>query len=779
MFVINKKSSIIISLILGLCLINSASNANDLNKVDIKRSNTSSSTLNVTIYTANPYDENVAVTKKADDKYVILMPNISGVNASNIDYSAIKDIVSDVSLKSVDDAANGYTKITLTTTKPVTITTSTKKSTPLTEEQKAYKNLIAQAKGYAAQATATQPQTTQAKPVQVVPQTQPDKQVSGNVQQTKSKNNAQEKNILLSSVPIDPVIKKEVKTESKQKLVDKNQADAKNTAQKTKTTAPIAPTTNISFEEETKQILQTTQNNVNDINAENTASEQVLQEPAAESTNISNEQNLSKNIQTQDVIPQTRSNEGTEKNMLTTVIILLSSILGLMAFFKGIKSSLEGSVVLKKSFKDNLHEKPHEPVADYSDIASDKTLSWQEKYQKYVNSVIEINPEDGVLRHVGNGEYEFVNSSEIESIYKDNSYEVGYGEVVNAAGGAAQLQPKSEPKFKVYNKPAMNSSPSDLPPIKKVKNQSLNADSAPKLKLVENDSEFTSYKDLAESLERTLHESPDVERISIDEEALLKQMDFEIGTPKDGSAIVQKEEDAISNSIRKAPKLKSFANKLALEETRRYSPSPKYHSDIIKSKGIESKYVNLENSRLYSSGRTFENANLSSADLITRNKIKSNRAMTSSVKSSTGKTGKYTTISVDEFFDSIDSSSKITASATLASRVADRLTAISNSSEKAETKAPNVANPLEGKVIKAGYNIDETSGFYIITDKEGHCSLIGKANNEVTVLKDFSHFVDAKLQVRKDGDNVYIVKAAGERYLVEVNGSKMGVLIEL
>ncbi|MBQ1612040.1 MAG: hypothetical protein II085_01055, partial [Alphaproteobacteria bacterium] len=260
--------------------------------------------------------------------------------------------------------------------------------------------------------------------------------------------------------------------------------------------------------------------------------------------------------------------------------------------------------------------------------------------------------------------------------------------------------------------------------------------------------------------------NPSVERIDVED-------DYDSDNP-----FVHREEDVISKSIRRAPKLKSFANKMALEKTNRLAPSPKHRSDIIKLKNTESKYVNLENSNLYSSGRSFANANLSSADLINRNKISSRLKATSPVKASSN--DKYATISVDEFFDTMDSSSRITAPATLASRVADKLSAMSSNMNKDnKNSAKDSKNPLDGKIIKAGYNINETSGFYIVTDSEGNCSLIGKSNNAVTVLKEFSHPVEPKIQVRQDGDNVYIVRAAGERYLVEIDGNKMGVLIEL
>ena len=763
MIKINKKSTIIISLLLGLCMINHCSYANDLNKVDIKRSNTSSSALNVTIYTANPYNENVAVTKKSDDKYVILMPNISGVNASNIDYSAIKDIVSDVSLKSVDDESNGYTKITLTTTKPVSITTSTKKSTPLTEEQKAYKNLIAQARGYAQTETKTAaPKTTVSSPAK------PQEQVSKK-QPVSEKNNVITANTKISTP------KTEVKVNPQKTVAEQSQAKPTSVKKESPKT-PLIPVVNNSSLKNTAQ--ENISQNIN-IPQEDELKPSPIQEESVNNEKLQTipaEENISQNVQINESISTQNNDKGTEKNMLTTIIILLSSMFGLIAFFNGIKNSIEGSAVLKKSFKDNLHEKPHEPVADYSDIATDDNLSWQEKYQKYLNSVEEINPNDGILRHIGNGEYEFVNSAEIESIYKENSYETGYGEAINDAGQSALRKPEQAPKIKSHNKQAVNSAPSDVPSNRNIKNQSLNPENAPKLKLVEEDTRFKSYQDLAESLERTLHNSPDIERI--DEDSILKQLSADLDKYGSEHAIVHNEEDNIYNSVKKAPKLKTFANKLALEETRRNIVLPKHSSDVTKQKNIESKFVNLESSSLYSSGRNFVNANLSSADLINKNKINTNSRMSSPIKSSTNKDNPYTTISVDEFFDSVDSSSKITAPATLASRVADRLSLISSNTNKTASQNKK-SNPLDGKVIRAGYNIDETSGFYIISDNSGKCSLIGKTGNEVTVLKEFSSSVESKLQVRKDGDNVYMVKAADERFLVEINGNKMGVLIEL
>ena len=64
-------------------------------------------------------------------------------------------------------------------------------------------------------------------------------------------------------------------------------------------------------------------------------------------------------------------------------------------------------------------------------------------------------------------------------------------------------------------------------------------------------------------------------------------------------------------------------------------------------------------------------------------------------------------------------------------------------------------------------------------NEDGQTSLIGRINNDTTLLKNFGYNSNIKLQVRLDSPNVYMVKADNSRYLVEVNNNKMGVLLEL
>lgn len=138
-----KKSNIFgIALILALAMPVGAV-SNNLVQMDLKKS--SADSVDVTLFTTNSYNDNVIVRKKSDNKYVILIPKVqsSGVNRASL--NGVKDLISDVDVKTVNDTTGGYTKVTLITTKPLNIKTNTQKSSPVTQEDKEYNTLIAQA----------------------------------------------------------------------------------------------------------------------------------------------------------------------------------------------------------------------------------------------------------------------------------------------------------------------------------------------------------------------------------------------------------------------------------------------------------------------------------------------------------------------------------------------------------------------------------------------------------------------------------------------------------
>ena len=83
-----------------------------------------------------------------------------------------------------------------------------------------------------------------------------------------------------------------------------------------------------------------------------------------------------------------------------------------------------------------------------------------------------------------------------------------------------------------------------------------------------------------------------------------------------------------------------------------------------------------------------------------------------------------------------------------------------------------------GLAVKSGYNIDSERGFYIATI-DGVSALVGKIRDDIIMLKKFDKIMNKPLQVRKNGENGYIVRVGDYKCLVEVNNDKMGTLIEI
>lgn len=312
-----KKS--ILALI--MCLTLSQANASNLVQMDMKK--TSDSSVDVTLFTT---DASVSpmVTKKANNTYVILMPNVSGHSASSSAFSSMKDVISNVDVKSVDDGMSGYTKVTLTTTKPLNIKAHVQKAAPVSSEEKAAKSIIAQVK--------VRPTVTQQAP-------KAQQETAKKVENVK---------------PVQKVEKKVEKTNIVKN--EKNTNQIKNTTQNTTvTTKPVEqPAEQPKVAEETVAA---------------TTVETAVKEPIKTVENAANE--VEKFLK----IPKASKNFG------WTLLVL--PILFLYMLARMVKNSVNGSNILRESFNENLSEKPYEEK-NYDDIISDSDLSWQEKYKKFL-----------------------------------------------------------------------------------------------------------------------------------------------------------------------------------------------------------------------------------------------------------------------------------------------------------------------------------------------------------------------------------------------------------
>lgn len=734
-----------IGLILLLCLsLTSFSGSqaladNTLNQVDVRRS--ASDGLEFTLYTSSPYADNVVVTKKSDNKYVILMPNVNGASGAKPDFTSVKDIVSDVDVRAIDDGQNGYTKVTVITNRPVDIKTNTAKSSPVTQEQREYRALIAQQKSkpapqIPAQTAQSTPQAqSQKAPAFKLPEIQPTK-TAADIAKSKtaavSKQSAQAKAV--SNNQTKPVLNK--KTETKIANVQpKQETNIKKVSAKKTEQPKTSPASNFDAKAAGEKISENLlASHVPSVPAEEAApapqENTLVPMPVSDKNNISDIKN---NILGR--IPQ---------NMPATLAIVFIPLICIIALFNLIKNSLRRSQIMKNVFLNNIASKKQAPAPSYDNIINNENLSWQEKYQQYMDaSGQNAAPQE-------TSQYKILASKEkpVKIIKETPQVKQKPQKAVNNTPAPKKSENMQQPK-----KPQPVQQPQPAKPVSKNRPEPKAAQ--PKY--------VTDAESRIQKFERLLQASPSVEE---SENNLSAQNS------------VAEETTAIHNEINKTVRLKAFAEKMALEETQRNKRVK--HRRVQLELPKEAPHVNLGYSQLHSNPRSFKDANLSVSDLI----AKSDRLLNKKTELKT-ETNDYDMITVDEYFNIInDDKSKVTSS--LSEVVAEGLANM----RKAPAPKKAATNPIEalrnetrennlsGLIIKSGYDIDKDRGFYLVS-LDGKSAIIGKSGEEIFVLKKFDRNIVKPLQVRMDNPNVYMVKADNFKSLVEVQKDKMGVLIEL
>lgn len=377
-----KKSKIIgIALLLAIASApvsgTFANGGNNLVQLDLKKS--SNNSVNVTLFTSNGYNDNVMVRKKSDNKYVILIPKVqsSGYSASNL--NGVRDLVSNVDVKTVNDTNGGYTKVTLITTKPLDIKTSAQKSSPVTEEQKEYKTLIAQANAIKNNITPQQKHaqkteiTVNKAAASVTQKTNKTTTQTNSAKQIEKQKNAPK----IKLTEVNPQVKKEKQDrqirraqlaeliqEVKQEKIAEHIPD--------KTVAPTvpapAPVVNNVPVQEVKDIKEMPK----------------VEQP--KKTSI-----LSKI-------------KHKAKKGLKPVGITLASLFGLIFISRLIRAIAATTKEVKASFVDQLAQNHSNSESfKYNNITDDDELSWQEKYKRYLDASAKPVPRAG-----NKGNYTFI-----------------------------------------------------------------------------------------------------------------------------------------------------------------------------------------------------------------------------------------------------------------------------------------------------------------------------------------------------------------------------------
>lgn len=378
--VLKKRNIIGIALLAALAITpvsgTYADSGNNLVQLDLKRA--SNNSVNVTLFTSNNYNDNVFVRKKSDNKYVILIPKVQSSGFSSSNLNGVRDLVSDVNVKTINDTSGGYTKVTLITTKPLDIKTSTQKSAPITEEQKEYKTLIAQANAVKNNIGKTQEQPAK----QTAPKTEITVNKASSIQPSKADKNdkmAVQKKESAKSAPQKDNLK-ETKIASAQKsqapeikLTEVTPSNTINAERQSRREQLSQLIQEVKQEKQVQQVPQTALVQ----EKENNPVGNVFSEPV-------------KDIKEMPKINQPTAFQKIKhiaKKTAKAAGYTILSLLGLIIIFNLLNALFNKTKAGKKSFTDGLAQRtPIINSVKYNNIVNNDELSWQEKYQRYLDA---------------------------------------------------------------------------------------------------------------------------------------------------------------------------------------------------------------------------------------------------------------------------------------------------------------------------------------------------------------------------------------------------------
>ncbi len=764
----NKKYIVIAAVLAMLSGVNPtfANASNSLMQMEVKKSS-ATDTVDVTFYTTDGSSTSV-VTRKSANRYVVLLPNTDSNSSVAPGIGGVKDLITDINVKHVNDGIGGYTKITFGTTKPINIRTIMKKANPVFQAQKDYQNILAQnnTKEDAAKKVTppavkaeTKPavqQTTPAKPAQTTQKaTTPKKSVEkpvSNVVKTPDKQVQKPKTQVQNEKPTpkaEPVKPKQKVEPVKQPQKTVQQEAQKNVSPKTSQDLNSADNTpKMKFDENGKRVidLEPRVSHVLDNNGIFGALKNDKQLPKEDAKSGEDTAQIDSSAETL----TTDTNEKQPVHFPMWLLIAGGSILALGVMFFVLSVVLSSAKKNKRNesfFKVSSVDKHKIKRGKYDNIVNNLEMNWQEKYRQYTKVQEQTN----------------------KSVQKNN--DVSY--ITNLSGTQKSIIPAIDTKeTKQQNTVAK-------PVLKQVKKSAQNANKNKKV------SKPIGIRSLSTVSKKEEFKNQMRAKISQMEHALAQTPTLK--EPEEAPKGVRSEDNAIISNISDV-KLKSFTKPVSLKEANRSLAKenitqPKSKNQTYK----ESQYVALEDSPLSVSRRQSASTELNVSNLIdTGNKyLKNNGEMKMNKENEN-----YLLSSLDEYLSILDGEETSRSSAAISAK--DSLAQVKSTSEAMSRSGisnpiSRTSNPISAKtptpymnglIVKSGYNIDSEKGFYLV-NIDGVSALVGRINDSIFILKKFDRVIDKPLQVRHDDGSVYIVRAGGYKCLVDVSKDKMGTLIEI
>lgn len=754
---ISKKNiitvAIVASLMTGISTVAEASTTNNLLQMDVKRSSATDS-VDVTFYTTGD-SSNSIVSRKSNNRYVVLLPNVSGSSSVAPGIGGVKDLITDVDVKHVDDGIGGYMKVTFGTTKPINIKTYIKKTAPLTQAQKDYKALIAQNNIKPATQTAQQhkkpatpqpavnKQSAQKVTPQPVAQTKPANNAKTNNNTTKTTQKTETKAITLPKISLTTITPPKLKFEQPKPKVEQPKVTPKAKTvtkpiqiphQEKVVNSAVHPVDNyvpkMKFDENGKR----------QIDLEPRINHEIARNTTTNNSNIVENLAPQNNNQIQETTPvqdiQTNTTQNVDTNKQShhfPMWMILAGGLGLfivamfLVFDAISHASHKNTDRLKSFFTISNSNQMKRKRKEFQDIIDDENLNWQEKYKKYSEKDKKNNP-------------------------VKQSQDMSYVTDISATK-------------KAIITPNMNIPSKSVPTL----NSRHQINGIPNLQSRNTNDVREKLQAQISQMEHSLSQTPNIE------------------PPEDVITGVHSEDDTIMNKFSDI-KLKSFAKSVNLKQTHRTLLDEDDKQTRNKS-FKEGRFVKLKNSPLSVNKRKSASSQLEVSDVMD-----SGRKYLTNNNNGEMKMDKqnenYLLSSLDEYLSILDSedTKQTTAVAESLSKVRPETNVMSRSgitnpisrgsNPMTKSNKSEHSHYMNGLIVKSGYNIDSEKGFYLV-NMDGVSALVGRIKDDIFILKKFNYVVDKPLQVRQDYGSVYIVKAGGFKCLVDVAKDKMGTLIEI
>lgn len=710
-----------------------ADSLSNLLQMDVKKSS-AADTVDVTFYTTGEASNSV-VTRKANNRYVVLLPNTSSTASVAPSIGGVKDLITDVEVKHVNDGIGGYTKVTFGTTKPINIKTHMKKTNPLTQAQKDSQAIIAK-NNTVTKAETEQPkvQSTNSAGKEAAKATADTTQIKPNTQAATQKTSTPKLTLVsLPKAPVEaPKTKQEsVKPKAEQKVQPKTVSKTKEEPKvetkvgqkvanpQTSQTSPAPYVPRMKFDASGKRIVDLEPRVSHNVIVDKPVALPVDSKPVAVEEQP-NPVDIVAPVTEETAIetPTTQNN----KHMPLWILLAGGStvVLGILYLMVDavMQANKKDKSRLESFFKLSSQNQARRRRKDYYALADNKDLSWQEKYKKYVEKEESNKPKK---------------DESAMSYITDMS---GLKKAVVVPNSQSE-EAVSETTFNVVEK---------------------------------SEREIISEKLQAKisQMEHSLAQTPN------------------LNEPEEVSYSVKSEENTITSTFTEI-KLKAFSKPVSLKQTQRSLIED--DKKISRNKSYkEGRFVKLSNSPLSVNRRRSVASDLAVTDLIgTGSKYLTNNGEMKMSKENEN----YLVSSLNEYISLLDSEGTSTITR---SSVADTLSQVKSSAAQAMSRS-GVSNPISrgsnpmtknmspatymnGLIVKSGYNIDSEKGFYVV-NIDGVSALVGRVRDNIFVLKKFDQVVDKPIQVRLDHGTVYIVRVGGFKCLVDVSKNKMGTLIEI